>query len=82
MVAASVVPTLLGVDPLKLTMFSMALTVLVLPLVVVPLLVIMNDKDYLGDRRNGRVTNTAVIVIIGLSFVLALVAIPLQIVGG
>jgi Mn2+/Fe2+ NRAMP family transporter len=71
-------PSLFGVDPLKLTMFSMALTVIALPLVVGPLIVLMNDRQYLKRYTNGIVSNVATIAIIGLAFVLALAAIPLQ----
>lgn len=71
-----------GLDPLKLTIFSMALTAVILPLVVVPFLVLMNDERYLGDHRNGPVGNAVVIFVIGLAFVLAIVAIPLEISGG
>jgi Mn2+/Fe2+ NRAMP family transporter len=73
---------LVGVDPIRLTMFSMALTVLILPLIVFPFLVLMNDERYLHEFRNGWLANAAVIVIVGLAFVLALVAIPLEILGG
>ncbi|HET8654653.1 MAG TPA: divalent metal cation transporter [Longimicrobiaceae bacterium] len=79
---ASSLIMLAGIDPLKLTMFSMALTALMLPLVIVPLLVIMNDRNYLGEHTNGWVTNLAVGLIIGLTFVLALFAIPLEYLGG
>jgi Mn2+/Fe2+ NRAMP family transporter len=82
MAALGVLPTLAGISPLKLTMFTMALTVLILPLVVVPLLVIMNDRQYLGEHRNGLIGNVAVIAVIVIAFVLAAVAIPLQILGG
>jgi len=73
---------LVGVDPIELTRFSMAFTVLILPLIVLPLLVIMNDERYLHEFRNGWLANAVVIVIVGLAFVLALVAIPLEILGG
>lgn len=76
------IPALLGLDPLKLTMVSMALTVVALPIVVGPLIVIMNDRQYLKTHTNGVVTNVAVTVIIALAFLLAIVAIPLQIAGG
>jgi Mn2+/Fe2+ NRAMP family transporter len=81
-VVAAVVPTLLGVDPLKLTIFSMALTALILPAVIVPFVILMNDERYLGEHRNGLLSNAVVIAIIGLAFVLAVVSIPLQILGG
>jgi Mn2+/Fe2+ NRAMP family transporter len=73
---------LIGIDPMKLTLFSMALTVLILPLIVFPFLVVMNDEHYLKEFRNGWFGNAAVIFILGLAFVLALVAIPLEILGG
>lgn len=70
-----------GIDPLKLTVFSMALTALSLPVTVVPLLVLMNDPMYLGERTNGWISNTAVLAVGLLACVVALVAIPLQLMG-
>ena len=81
-IAAASVPTLLGLDPLKLTIFSMALTALFLPPVIVPFVILMNDERYLGRHRNGLVSNVVVLAIIALAFVLAVVSIPLQILGG
>jgi len=75
------IPALIGLDPLKLTMFSMALTVIALPIVVGPLIVIMNDEQYLQQHTNGWITNMAVIAIVLVAFVLAVLAIPLQIAG-
>lgn len=71
-----------GVDPLKLTLFSMALTAVILPLVIVPFLLLMNDERYVGKHRNGWLSNTVVVVTILLAFVLAVVAIPLEIKTG
>jgi Mn2+/Fe2+ NRAMP family transporter len=71
-----------GIDPLKLTIFSMALTALSLPVTVVPLLVLMNDPEYLGDNVNHWIANAAVFVVSVLACIVALVAIPLQIFGG
>jgi Mn2+/Fe2+ NRAMP family transporter len=73
---------LVGLDPLKLTIFSMALTAATLPISIVPFLFVMNDKSYLRGYRNGWVSNIVVVLIIALAFVLALVTIPLQIFGG
>ena len=50
--------------------------------VVWPLLVVMNDERHLRAYTNGWITNIAVIAIVALAFVLAVVAIPLQILGG
>ena len=60
----------------------MAFTALTLPLGVVPFLFLMNDERYVGEYRNGWISNAAVIFIIGLGFILALVTLPLQIFGG
>jgi Mn2+/Fe2+ NRAMP family transporter len=70
-----------GIDPLKLTIFSMALTALSLPVTVVPLLILMNDREYLGDNVNHWISNAAVLFVSLLACIVALVAIPLQIVG-
>lgn len=76
------IPLVLGVDPIKVTMISMALTSATLPLAIVPFLFLMNDPIYLGKYRNGWVSNTVVAIIILMSFVLAVISIPLQIIGG
>jgi Mn2+/Fe2+ NRAMP family transporter len=81
-IALAIIPSLAGVDPLQLTMFSMVLTVLALPLVIGPLLAIMNDRDYLKTHTNGWITNIAVVAVLALAFVLAVVAIPAQLMGG
>jgi len=73
---------LTGIDPLKLTIFSMALTALSLPVTVVPLLIIMNDPEYLGENVNHWIANAAVLVVSIIACVVALVAIPLQLMGG
>ncbi|QIR35898.1 divalent metal cation transporter [Tolypothrix sp. PCC 7910] len=71
-----------GVDPLQLTLFSMAITAVILPPVIVPFLVLMNDKLYVGKYRNGWISNGVVIFTIVLAFVMAIVAIPLEFIGG
>lgn len=76
------VPLVFGIDPIKVTMISMALTAATLPLAIVPFLFLMNDPIYLGEYRNGWISNTVVATIILISFVLAVISIPLQIIGG
>ena len=81
-VFTSAVPLILHVDPIKVTMLSMALTSAMLPLAIVPFLFLMNDPIYLGKYRNGWISNSIVGIVILISFVLAIISIPLQIVGG
>jgi Mn2+/Fe2+ NRAMP family transporter len=71
-----------GMDPLKLTILSMALTALSLPVTVIPLLVLMNDPLYLGEHTNGWISNAAVLVVSVIACIVALVALPLQMLGG
>jgi Mn2+/Fe2+ NRAMP family transporter len=79
--ALAVVPSLFGANPFQLTLLSMVLTAVALPLVIGPLLVIMNDETYLKKHTNGPIANAAVMTIAILTLVLALAAVPLQIVG-
>jgi Mn2+/Fe2+ NRAMP family transporter len=72
----------MGLDPLMVTNFSMALNALISPLIVFPLLILMNDEAYVKKYRNGRTGNIITIILILIAFTLALVAIPLQILGG
>ncbi|HEX6536258.1 MAG TPA: divalent metal cation transporter [Gemmatimonadaceae bacterium] len=78
----AVIPVVAGVDVLKLTNLSMAFTALSLPFAIGPMLILMNDDDYVGAHRNGVVSNTVVMLTIAAAFVLAAVSIPLVIVGG
>ncbi len=81
-VFAAALLMVVGIDPLQLTLFSMALTTVILPAVIVPFLVLMNDDRYVGEHRNGWIGNSVVIFTIALAFVLAIVAIPLELIGG
>jgi hypothetical protein len=42
----------------------------------------MNDKRLLKSHANGWITNVAVVLIVVLSFTLAILAVPVQILGG
>ena len=69
-------------DPLQITTFSMALNALLAPVIVFPLLILMNDRHYLREHRNGVVGNVLVSAVVVIAFLIALVAIPLEILGG
>jgi Mn2+/Fe2+ NRAMP family transporter len=73
---------LVGVDPLAITLLSMALTAALLPIAIVPFLLLMNDPRYVGTHRNGWIGNIVVCGIVGIAFVLAIVSIPLELLGG
>jgi Mn2+/Fe2+ NRAMP family transporter len=73
---------LFGVDPLKLTLLTMAVNAAVLPFIAIPFLLLMNDRKLLGEHANGWISNAVALVTLVLSLVLAGVSIPLMIVGG
>ena len=73
---------LLGIDPLQLALFASTVIALFLPISLSPMLILMNDPQYLGDKINGRLTNIAVIFILVIAFLVAVVSIPLQLLGG
>ena len=72
----------IGLDPLAVTNLAMVLNAALLPLAVVPFLVLMNDREYVGDQTNGRVGNAVVLGVVTLACVLAVVSLPLELLGG
>jgi Mn2+/Fe2+ NRAMP family transporter len=81
-IAAATLLVAAGFNPLTLTMLSMALTAATLPVAVVPFLFLMNDRHYVGEHRNGWLSNGVVLAITALACLLALVSIPLELAGG
>jgi Mn2+/Fe2+ NRAMP family transporter len=82
MIVAGGIIMVTGIDPLKLTMLTMGLTAVVLPLAIIPFIIIMNDEHYLGEHTNGPIGNTVIVVTIVLTAIIAVVTIPLEIMGG
>jgi Mn2+/Fe2+ NRAMP family transporter len=73
---------LLGFDPLRLTMISVALTVVVMPLMVLPFLIVMNDPNLIKDRSNSLAANAVLSALVVLGAILAVLVIPMEILGG
>jgi Mn2+/Fe2+ NRAMP family transporter len=73
---------LIGFDPLRLTMRSVALTVVVMPFVVLPFLALMNDDKYVKEHTSGPIGNAFLAVLTLLGALLAIVIIPLELLGG
>lgn len=80
-VALAALPVLFGAQPLKLTQLAMVLTAASLPVGVLPFLILMNDETYLGEHTNGPIGNAVVLIISILALVLAVVSVPLQLMG-
>ncbi len=72
----------LGISPLRVTSLSMALTAATLPVAIIPFIVLMNDPVYAGKHTNGWIGNVVVVFTIIMACILAVVTIPLQLLGG
>lgn len=71
-----------GVDPVQLTEFSVVFSAIALPLTYLPVLIVANDPQYMGDKVNGRLTNALGLVYLVIILVASIAAIPLMIVTG
>ncbi|RNL80198.1 NRAMP family divalent metal transporter [Nocardioides marmorisolisilvae] len=71
-----------GVDPIMVTEISVVGSAVALPLTYFPILVVANDRDYMGEHTNGMLANTLGSVYLVLVVVASIVAIPLLIVTG
>lgn len=78
----AVIPVVLGVDVLGLTNISMVLTAASLPVTVVPMVLLMNDRDVMGKSVNGVIGNIALVALAVMSVAILLAAVPLQLLGG
>ncbi|QBD75372.1 divalent metal cation transporter [Ktedonosporobacter rubrisoli] len=82
MLIVAVVIGLLGNDPQSLALLASTVIALLLPISLFPFLVLMNDPQYLGDKVNRSFLNWAIIAILLIAFVVALVSLPLELLGG
>ena len=68
------------VDPIMLTEYSVVFSAVALPLTYFPILVVANDRTYMGRHANGRLANALGTIYLVLVVVAASAAIPLMIV--
>jgi len=78
MLAFCVVMT--GVDPVMLTEYAVIFSVVALPLTYLPILLVANDKAYMGTHANGRLANVLGVAYFVIILGVSLSAIPLMIV--
>jgi len=71
-----------GVDPVMVTEYSVVFSAIALPLTYLPILIVANDSQYMGDHTNGRVTNMVASAFLVIILAASLAAIPLMIVTG
>ncbi|MFL6107857.1 MAG: NRAMP family divalent metal transporter [Marmoricola sp.] len=71
-----------GVDPILVTEVSVVASAVALPLTYFPILVVANDRDYMGEHANGVLANTLGSIYLVLVLIASIAAIPLLIITG
>jgi Mn2+/Fe2+ NRAMP family transporter len=71
---------LTAVDPIMVTEYSIVLSAAALPLTYLPILLVANDRDYMGDSANRRLSNALGSVYLVVLSMVAAATIPLTIV--
>jgi manganese transport protein len=82
MVLAAVIIAITGVDPIKITIISLAAAAASLPFTFAPLLIVANDPEYVGDQANSRAINVIALMILSLLLLVTIGVIPLLILTG
>jgi Mn2+/Fe2+ NRAMP family transporter len=67
-----------GVDPVMLTEYAVIFSVVALPLTYIPILLVANDRTYMGRYRNRRLANAFGLLYLVVIMVVALTAVPLM----
>jgi Mn2+/Fe2+ NRAMP family transporter len=78
LLALALAIVLTGVDPVMLTEYAVIFSVVALPLTYLPILLVANDKSYMGRYVNGRVANGLGLFYLLVIMVVALSAVPLM----
>jgi manganese transport protein len=71
-----------GVDPIKVTEFSVVFSAVALPLTYLPILIVANDPEYMGEHVNGQLLNGVGLIYLVIILAAAIAAIPLMIITG
>ena len=70
------------VDPILVTEYSVVFSAVALPLTYLPILVVANDRTYMGGHVNGRLANALGSVYLVVVVVASVTAIPLMVLSG
>jgi Mn2+/Fe2+ NRAMP family transporter len=71
-----------GINPVMLTIYTTALAGFCLPFTFVPLLLVANDKRYMGEQVNGKLSNAAAIFFLTILCTVTVATIPLFVASG
>jgi len=78
----AVVALLTTIDPIQLTEYMLIFSAIVLPLTYLPILVVANDRGYLGDKVNGPLANVLGTIYLIIVVAAAVAAVPIMIMTG
>jgi manganese transport protein len=81
-IVAAAIIAFTGIDPVKLTIYTTALAAFSLPFTFIPLFIIANDEEYMGDQRNNRLVNIASVFFLVVLSIVTIGTIPLFILSG
>ncbi len=73
---------LTGVDPIQVTEISVIFSAVALPLTYLPILIVANDPEYMGEHVNGQALNGIALIYLVIILAAAIAAIPLLIITG
>jgi Mn2+/Fe2+ NRAMP family transporter len=77
--ALAMLVVMTGYDPVKLTEYSVIFSVVALPLTYLPLLLVANDRTYMGANTNGKLANVLGIIYFVIIILISVAAIPLMV---
>jgi manganese transport protein len=75
--ALALLVVITGYDPVKLTEYSVIFSVVALPLTYLPILLVANDRTYMGTKVNGKLANSLGVLYFVIILAIAIAAIPL-----
>jgi Mn2+/Fe2+ NRAMP family transporter len=81
-ILVAVAALLTKIDPIQLTEYMLIFSAIALPLTYLPILVVANDRRYLGDKVNGRFANALGLIYLVIVVAAAVAAIPLMVMTG
>jgi Mn2+/Fe2+ NRAMP family transporter len=75
--ALALLVVMTGYDPVKLTEYSVIFSVVALPLTYLPILLVANDRTYMGEHANGKLANVLGCFYFAVIIAISIAAIPL-----
>jgi manganese transport protein len=70
------------VDPIQVTVLTLAVAAAALPFTFLPLLIVANDADYMGEQKNTLAINVVAGIVLALLCAVTLAVIPLLVLSG